>query len=198
VEINKRFFQSARSWRALMMAVFDLRQHFVVLQMDERTRLPRMFQPEIIKRLAANSDVHQDAMPLMKLYHPDSFATVIIVRSRCRGHAVDALHNLSAGGPVFQPIWIADLMQLNSLIGLRLIRDAAFAASFPIDVYTDAAFTLGRVVMGRSFSCSPHQAPTPGAVIDALPVASRPRAYAVARGAAEAFHEPLMRGYRAV
>jgi hypothetical protein len=147
-QIHERFFESARSWRALMMAVFDLRQQFVVLQMDERTRLPRMFQPETAKRLAANSEVHRDAMPVMKLYHPDSFATVIIVRSRCRGHAVDALHNLSAGGPVFQPIWIADLMRLNSMIGLRLIRDAAFAAKFPIDVYTDAAFISGHVVDG--------------------------------------------------
>ena len=55
---------------------------------------------------------------------------MILTRSRCQGHAIDALHNLSSIGPVYQPIWIADIMQLNTMLGLRLIRDTHFQPAF--------------------------------------------------------------------
>ncbi|MBB4347019.1 DUF2958 domain-containing protein [Aliirhizobium cellulosilyticum] len=146
--LHERHFRSVLSWRALMLAVIEQRQQFLVLQMDERRRLGRMFPPEVMEKLATNAKVRGDMLPVVQLYHPDSLATVIITRSRCRGHAVDALHNLSSIGPVFEPIWIADLMRLNSMIGLRLVRDSRFKTEAPIRTYLAAASKAGRIITG--------------------------------------------------
>jgi hypothetical protein len=53
---------------------------------------------------------------------------------------------LTDGGPVFQAIWISDLMRLNSKIGMKFIRDEAFAPSLPIRAYLEAAARLGKIV----------------------------------------------------
>jgi hypothetical protein len=152
--LHERHFRSALSWRALMMAVIEERQQFLVLQMDERRRLRQMFPPEVMGKLAANAERCGDMLPVVRLYHPDSLATVIITRGRCRGHAVDALHNLSGVGPVFHPIWIADLMRLNSMIGLRLVRDSSFKPRCSIHDYLTAASSGGALSLVAPERCS--------------------------------------------
>jgi hypothetical protein len=145
-QIRDQTLLSARSWRALMLLAIIDRRHLSILEMDEPKRLKQMLPPEIMQKLAENAKLGGDIRPVVKLYHPASNAAVIITRSRCKGHAVDALHNLSSIGPLFQPVWISDLMRLNAMIGLRLVRDSSFGASLPISAYLEAAAKAGRLI----------------------------------------------------
>lgn len=145
-QIRDQTFLSTFSWRAILLFAIEDRKHLAVLDMDEPKRLRQLFPPDIMRKLAENAKAGGDPRPVLKLYHPESGAVVIITRSRCRGHAVDALHNLSGIGPVFQPVWISALMRLNAMIGLRLVRDAAFAPTMPISGYIKAAAKTGKIV----------------------------------------------------
>lgn len=71
---------------------------------------------------------------------------MLLTRSRLCGHAVDVLHNLSDGGPVFQPLWVSDIMALRPMFGIDLVRDETFAPTRPISVYLEAAAMTGRIV----------------------------------------------------
>ncbi|NNU61727.1 hypothetical protein [Ochrobactrum soli] len=42
------------------------------------------------------------------------------------------------GEPMFQPLWISDIMALRPMLGIELIRDETFAPTMPISVYLDA------------------------------------------------------------
>ncbi|MDQ1197509.1 hypothetical protein QE435_003219 [Rhizobium sp. SORGH_AS 787] len=71
---------------------------------------------------------------------------MLLTRSRFCGHAVDALHNLADGKPVFQPLWISDIMALRPMLGIEFVRDETFTATFPISTYIKAAANTGRIL----------------------------------------------------
>ncbi|MDK4711588.1 DUF2958 domain-containing protein [Rhizobium sp. CNPSo 4039] len=144
--VQERSYLSALSWRALMLFALEDCQEFKVYEMDEPGRLGQLFPENITRRLDDNAKAYGDIVPVLKLIDPSGSATVIVTRSRCAGHAVDALHNLDDGKPVFQPVWVSDLMRLDTKIGMKLVRDQAFAAAMPISAYIEAAALTGRIV----------------------------------------------------
>lgn len=144
--VQERNYLSALSWRALMLFAMEDCREFKVHEMDEPGRLGHVFPESIVQRLDDNARALGNIVPVMRLIDPSGSATVIITRSRCMGHAVDALHNLDDGKPVFQPVWISDLLRLDAKIGIKLVRDKAFAPNMPISAYIEAAALTGRIV----------------------------------------------------
>lgn len=153
--VQERKYLSALSWRALMLFALEDCQEFKVHEMDEPGRLGHMLPESIVRRLGKNAKVHGDIVPALRLIDPSSSATVVITRSRCEGHAVDALHNLDDGKPVFQPAWVSDLLRLDAKIGLKLVRDETFAPARPISAYIEAAALTGRIVEEDEMSILP-------------------------------------------
>lgn len=80
---------------------------------------------------------------------------MLLTRSRACGHAVDALHNLTDGRPVFQPVWISDIIALRPMLGMEFVRDVAFSATAPISSYLEAAAMTGRIVEESELSSLP-------------------------------------------
>lgn len=80
---------------------------------------------------------------------------MLLTRSRLCGHAVDVFHNLTDRGPVFQPLWISDIMALRPMLGIDLVRDEAFSATMPICAYLEAAAITGRIVEEPEFVVLP-------------------------------------------
>jgi len=144
--VQERKYLSALSWRALMLFALEDCREFKVLEMDEPGRLAETFPETVMRRLDDNAEACRDVVPVLKLIDPDGPATVIVTRSRCKGHAVDVLHNLDNDRPVFQPVWISDLLWLNAKIGMRLVRDESFMPAMPISAYIEAAALTGRIV----------------------------------------------------
>ncbi|WP_432344325.1 DUF2958 domain-containing protein [Shinella yambaruensis] len=144
--IRDQAFLSSLSWRAVMLFALEDRKCLTVHEMDETGRLAQTFPAHIMARLAENARNGGDVIPALRLVDPERGASAIVTRSRGRGHAVDVLHDLG-GSPVFQPLWISDLLRLDALIGImKLVRDEAFAPTMPISTYLEAAAMTGRIV----------------------------------------------------
>ncbi len=144
--VQERSYFSALSWRALMLFALEDCREFKVIEMGEPGRLSQLFSEAAMQRLEENAQARRDVVPVLKLVDPKGPATVIIARSRCMGHAVDALHALDNGRPVFQPVWVSDLLRLDAKISMRLARDETFAPIMPISAYLEAAAMTGRIV----------------------------------------------------
>lgn len=153
--IHERTYLSAMSWRALMLFALEDCREFKVHEMDEPGRLDQTFPPAVQQQLSENARLSGDAIPVVKLIDPDGPAKVIITRSRCLGHAVDVLHNLNDGKPVFQPVWVSDLLRLGAKIGMRLVRDEVFEPTLPISAHIEAAALIGRIVDEDEISILP-------------------------------------------
>jgi hypothetical protein len=130
--IHNRAYRSGVVWRTRV--IFSLRDGLPleVLEMDEWGRLKALFSKEIVVRLAWNAAQNRDHPPVARLFDPDGPAEMLLLRGRCAGHAVDVLHNLTRGGRVLQPLWIADIMRLNPLLGIKLVRDEIFTGGSSI------------------------------------------------------------------
>ncbi len=142
---TERNFLSMFSWRAMMLFAHQEGRSIIVREMDRPGRLEKIFPPEIRRQLTENAAAERDVPPVLKLFDPNNGAIVIITRSRYHGHAIDALHNLTDGPPLFQPIWISDLLRLNVTFGIDLVRDQTFAATLPISAYLEAASITGSI-----------------------------------------------------
>lgn len=103
--VQDRTYLSPFSWRALMLYALLDRKTATVHEMDERGRLRRLFPTEIKVRLNWNANARRDVLPVARFHDPNGTAQLILTRSRCLGHAVDVLHNLTETGPVFQSVW---------------------------------------------------------------------------------------------
>ncbi|ANV23569.1 DUF2958 domain-containing protein [Agrobacterium pusense] len=164
-EIRDNRYFSALSWRAVVSDAIREGRRLEMMQADTPDRLRQLFPPAIMRELAINAKAPATPVPVVKLYHPESQAMMILTRSRCRGHAVDALHNVSGIGPVYQPIWIADIMRLNTMLGLRFVRDTHFQPALPISCYIEAAGRIGRILDGAELSRFPFREPRPRLLI---------------------------------
>lgn len=153
--VQDRTYLSVLSWRALMLYVLLDRKTATVHEMDEPGRLSKLFPTETKARLNWNANARRDVLPVARFYDPDGTAELILTRSRCLGHAVDALHNLTEAGPVFQSVWVGDLLRLKPLIRLNLVRHEAFSPTMPISAYLEAAAMSGRVVDDEELSKLP-------------------------------------------
>jgi Protein of unknown function (DUF2958) len=153
--VQERSYLSVLSWRALMLYVLLDRKIAIVHEMDERGRLGQLFPTEIKVRLNWNAAAQADVLPVARFYDPNGSAQLILTRSRCLGHAVDVLHNLTEAGPVFQPVWVADLFRLKPMIGLNLARDETFQPTQPISAYLEAAAMTGRLASDAELSKLP-------------------------------------------
>ena len=145
-ELHQRSYLSALSWRAILMFALTEGKSVTVHEMDEPGRYRQMFPNTLLQRLQWHARPNANFTPVAKLYEPNGKAVMLLTRSRLCGHAVDALHNLTDGGPVFQPLWISDIMALRPMLGIELVRDEAFSAIMPISAYLEAAAMTGRVV----------------------------------------------------
>jgi len=143
--IRDQAFLSSLSWRAVMLFALEDGKVLTVHEMGETGRLAETFPMHIMTRLAENARNGGNVVPALRLVDPESGASAIITRSRGKGHAVDALHDLG-GPPVFQPLWISDLLRLDALIGMKLVKDGAFAPTMPISAYLEAAAMTERIV----------------------------------------------------
>ncbi|MNL02419.1 hypothetical protein D3C87_1229270 [compost metagenome] len=114
--------------------------------MDEPGRYRQMLPKTLLRRLQWHARSNANFPPVAKLYVPNSKAVMLLTRSRLCGHAADVLHNLTDGGPVFQPLWISDIMALRPMLGTDLVRDLTFAPTLPISAYLEAAAMTGRIV----------------------------------------------------
>lgn len=139
-------FRTPVLWRAISMMALQENSKLIIHEMDQPGRYRRMFPKTLLGRLQWHARLEADFPPVARLYDPDGKSEMLLTRSRCCGHAVDALHNLSAGGPVFQPIWISDIIALRPLLGIALVRDEAFSTSTRISAYLEAAAITGRIV----------------------------------------------------
>jgi len=145
-ETHRRSYLSALSWRAILLFALTEGKTVSVHEMDQPGRYQRVFPNTLLRRLQWHARSDANFPPVARLYDPDGSAVMLLTRSRVCGHAVDALHNLSDGGPVFQPIWISDVMALRPMLGIDLIRDEAFSTTMPISAYLEAAAMTGRIV----------------------------------------------------
>lgn len=145
-EFHQRSYLSALSWRAIVLFALTEGKAVTLHEMDQPGRYRRLFPNTLLRRLAWHARPGANFPPVARLYDPNGKAVMLLTRSRVCGHAVDALHNLSDGGPVFQPIWISDIMALRPMFGIELVRDETFAATMPIRAYLEAAAMAGRIV----------------------------------------------------
>lgn len=145
-EMHQRSYLSALSWRAILLFALIEGKTATVHEMDQPGRYRQMFPKTLLRPLQWHARPNANFPPVAKLYEPNGKAVMLLTRSRLRGHAVDALHNLTGGGPVFQPLWISDIMALRPMLGIDLVRDQTFAPTLPISAYLEAAAMTGRIV----------------------------------------------------
>lgn len=145
-EMHERNYLSALSWRAILMFALTEGKTVNVHEMDQPARYQRLFPKTLLRRLQWHARPNANFPPVARLYDPNGRAVMLLTRSRLCGHAVDALHNLSEDGPVFQSLWISDIMALRPMLGIGLVRDETFSATLPISAYLEAAATTGRIV----------------------------------------------------
>jgi hypothetical protein len=130
--VQNRMYRTTSLWRVLVTFALKEGRSIQALEMDEWGRLKAMFPKEVCARLAWNAAHDGEVKPVARLFDPNGRAELLLFRSRCHGHAVDVLHNLTDGGSVFQPLWISDIMRLHPLLGIKLVRDEAFNPTMPV------------------------------------------------------------------
>lgn len=145
-DLFHRSYLSALSWRAILLFALTEGKAVTVHEMDEPGRYRRLFPQTLLRRLEWHARPKASFPPVARLYDPNGNAVILLTRSRLCGHAVDALHNLTDGGPVFQPLWISDIMALRPILGIDLVRDETFSATMSISAYLEAAAMSGRIV----------------------------------------------------
>lgn len=145
-EMRQRSYLSALSWRAILLFALTENKNVIVHEMDEPGRYRQMFPNTLLRRLQWHARPGANFPPVARFYDPDGSAVLLLTRSRVCGHAVDALHNLTDGGPVFQSLWVSDIMALRPMLGIKLARDETFSATMPISAYLEAAAKTGRIV----------------------------------------------------
>ncbi|MFB0692143.1 DUF2958 domain-containing protein [Agrobacterium pusense] len=145
-EMHQRSYLSALSWRAIMLFALTDGKTVTLHEMDQPGRYRRLFPKTLLRRLAWHARPNANFPPVVRLYDPYGRTIMLLTRSRLCGHAVDVLHNLTNGGPVFQPIWISDIMALRPMFGIDLVRDDTFSPTMPICAYLEAAAMTGRIV----------------------------------------------------
>jgi hypothetical protein len=137
--IENRMYRTTSSWRARVRFALLAGRSIRALEMDEWGRLNALFPAEVRARLKWNAAQDGEVKAVARLFDPNRDAEMLLVRSRCEGHAVDVLHNLTDGGSVFQPLWIADIMRLHPLLGIKLILDEAFNPTTSINALLTAS-----------------------------------------------------------
>ncbi|UXT41645.1 DUF2958 domain-containing protein [Agrobacterium tumefaciens] len=152
-EMHQRSYLSALSWRAILLFALTEGKTATVHEMDEPGRYRQMFPKTLLRRLQWHARSNANFPPVAKLYEPNGKAVMLLTRSRLCGHAVDALHNLTDGGPVFQPLWISDIMALRPMLGIDLVRDQTFSPTLPTSAYLEAAAITGRIVEEPELAC---------------------------------------------
>ena len=140
-----RFF-SVLTWRATLLFTLQEGKSITLHEVEEEGRLASVFPSDVMQSLKRNAETGGNVIPPLKLIDAKGRAKAIVTRTRFRGHAVDVLHNLSEGKPLFQTVWIVDLLRLHAKLGIRLVRDTAFSPVFPISAYLEAAAMTGRIV----------------------------------------------------
>lgn len=145
-EIFHRSYLSALSWRAILLFALTEGKAVTVYEMDEPGRYRRLFPQTLLRRLQWHARPKANFPPVARLYDPNGNAVMLLTRSRLCGHAVDALHNLTDCGPVFQPVWISDIMALRPTLGVEFVRDETCSATLPISTHLEAAAMTGRIV----------------------------------------------------
>lgn len=145
-ETHQRSYLSALSWRAILLFALTDGKTVTVHEMDQPGRYRRMFPKTLLRRLYWHARSDANFPPVARLHDPNGKAVMLLTRSRLCGHAIDALHNLGDGGPMFQPLWISDVMALRPMLGIELVRDESFTATLPISAYLEAATMTGRIV----------------------------------------------------
>lgn len=145
-ELHQRSYLSALSWRAILLFALTEGESVTVHEMDQPGRYRRLFPHTLLRRLQWHARPNANFPPVARFYDPHGRTVMLLTRSRVCGHAVDALHNLTDGGPVFQPLWISDIMALRPMLGIELVRDEALSATMPISAYLEAAAMTGRIV----------------------------------------------------
>lgn len=145
-ELHQRNYLSALSWRAILLFALTEGKSVTVHEMDQPGRYRRLFPKTLLRRLAWHARPNANFLPFARLYDPNGKAVMLLTRSRFCGHAVDALHNLTDGLPMFQPLWVSDIIALRPMLGIELVRDEAFMATLPISAYLEAAAMTDRIV----------------------------------------------------
>ncbi len=145
-EMRQRSYLSALSWRAILLFALTEGKTVIVHEMDLPGRYRRLFPNTLLRRLQWHARPNANFPPVARLYDPNGNAVLLLTRSRVCGHAVDALHNLTDGGPVFQSLWVSDIIALRPMLGIELVRDKTFSATMPISAYLEAAAMTGRIV----------------------------------------------------
>ncbi|MEB3047681.1 DUF2958 domain-containing protein [Rhizobium mulingense] len=160
-EMHRRSYLSALSWRAIMLFALTEGKTVTLHEMDQPGRYRRLFPKTLLRRLAWHARPDANFPPVAKLHDPNGKTVMLLTRSRLCGHAVDALHNLTDGPPVFQSLWISDIMALRPMLGIDLVRDEAFTATLPISAYLEATAMTGRIVGEPELSGLPLTGKTP-------------------------------------
>lgn len=144
--MHQRSYLSALSWRAVLLFALTEGKTVTVHEMDQPGRYQRLFPKTMLRRLHWHARPNANFPPVARFYDPGGNSVILLTRSRVCGHAVDVLHNLTDGGPVFQPLWISDILALRPMLGIELVRDDAFSATMPISAYLEAGAMAGRIV----------------------------------------------------
>lgn len=152
-EIHKRSYLSALSWRAIVLFALTEGKNVTVHEMDQPGRYRQMFPKTLLRRLQWHARPNANFLPVARLCDPNGTSVMLLTRSRLCGHAVDALHDLTDGRPVFQPLWISDIMALRPMLGIDLVYDQTFAPTLPISAYLEAAAMTGRIVGDPELAC---------------------------------------------
>ncbi|MCJ8151865.1 DUF2958 domain-containing protein [Shinella sedimenti] len=145
-ELHHRSYLSALSWRAILLFALSDGKAVTVHEMDHPGRYRRLLPNTLLRRLHWHARPNANFPPVTRLYDPNGKAVMLLTRSRLCGHAVDALHNLTDAGPVFQSLWISDIMALRPMLGIEFVRDEIFSAFMPISAYLEAAAMTGGIV----------------------------------------------------
>lgn len=153
--IHQRSYLSVLSWRAILLFAMTEGKTVTVHEIDQPGRYRRLFPKTLLGRLQWHARLDANFPPVARLSVPNGKYLMLLTRSRVCGHAVDALHNLTDGGPVFQPLWISDIMALRPMLGVELVRDEKFSSTMPISAYLEAAAMTGRIVKERELADLP-------------------------------------------
>lgn len=124
--IFNRMYRTNSAWKARVTSALKEGRSIQALEFDEWGRLKTLFPTEVTVRLKWNAGRSGDLAPVARLFDPNGDAELLLLRSLGDGHAVEVVHNVTEVGSVRQPVWVADIMRLNPLLGMKLIRDEAF------------------------------------------------------------------------
>lgn len=102
----------------------------------------KLFTKEHFNQLVKNGKTRgEDHYPVVKLFTPDANCTWLLTEIDPEDTDIAfGLCDLGMGFPELGSVYLPEIVALRGKLGLRVERDLSFESTYPISVYTQAAW----------------------------------------------------------